>query len=140
MLLDRYVYLQGKEARLLAEISKIELLIRQYQPFILQSGIGGVHGGGVSSPTENAALNNLEFNLQMEQKMGELYAELKEVKELIAECENMLKGIKDERIREWGYDHYKDGLSWRRVAAKYHYSPNSWDFIKQNVLNSLQSL
>lgn len=125
--------LKRKKYRLLAEISVLEETKRNYSPSILSSNLGGVHGSGNASPTENAALNNITFFEELNKEIKGKEAELLIVNKDIEAFENYINSIADEWLRDIFIDRYKHVMSWTAIATSRHYAPSSWKNIQRQV-------
>ena len=135
--LENYINLDNKKYRLLAEISKLERLQEQYTPSILNSSIGGVHSGGLSMPTENAAIKKLTFYEQTNAELEAKRAELNEVINELNYLDAFIEAIPDEQIKETVKLHYTQKVSWANIAIRWYYAPSSWFVIRNKVYDYL---
>lgn len=133
MRLDNYINLANRKYRLMAEISRLEMLRSSYSPSILNSGIGSIHGSGTSAPTENEAINRLMFFENINREIEDKTAELYDVTEELLSMDKFIQSIEDEQIREWTRLRYCQGESWANIAVKWFYAPTSWIVIKKKV-------
>lgn len=133
--LENYITLNNKKYRLMAEISRLEKTRNEYTPSILNSGVGSLCRGSVTSPTENAAINSLMFferiNADIIAKSQELALVLDELKIL----DEYIDAIPDEKLKEVFILKYKQDVSWANIAIQWYYSPSSWMHLKKKVLN-----
>ena len=137
--LDNYINLYNKRHRLLAEISRIEKMQKEYAPMIMNSGVGGVHSGGVSMPTENAALKELTFFAETEAELKEKRQELTETEAELTSLDNYIEAIPDDMLKEIFKRKFTNGESWTAIAISYHYSPSSWVIMKKRALDYIKS-
>ena len=130
--LENYINLRNKKYRLMADISRLERMREEYSPTILNSGTG-TRGSGVSSPTENIALNNLTFYAETEKEIAEKQKELDKVTAELNRLDRYIEAIPDEQLRETFLLRFTQGLSWANIAIKWYYAPASWERIQKKV-------
>ena len=131
--LENYITNVIKCERLFAEKSRLEIVKAEYEPSILGSGFGGVRTSGVSSPTENSALHNIEFIDRMNEKIAQCVSEIEEVEAEIKAVDDYINAIEDETLKEMFCQKYKKDISWTSIAVKFHYASGSWALIKKRV-------
>lgn len=131
--LENYITNVIKCERLFAEKSRIERVKSEYEPSILGSGFGGVRASGVSSPTENSALHNIEFIDRMNEKIAKCVSEIEEVEAEIKAVDDYINAIEDLKLQEIFNLRFKQGVSWANIAISFYYSQNSWIMLKKRV-------
>ena len=131
--LENYINLTNNKYRLMAEISKRERTRDEYTPTILNSGMGGTHGSGISSPTENTAINNLTFFDEINKEIAELEKQLRKVTAELKRLDDYIEAIPDEQLKETFRLRFCQGLSWANIAIRWYYAPASWVVIQKKV-------
>lgn len=131
--LENYINTINKRYRLLADISKLERTKADYSPSLLNSGVGSIRGSGMSSPTENTAINNLTFFEEINSDIAQKQAELAAVDEELKLLDNYIEAIPDEQLKEIFKLRYTQAVSWANIAVKWFYAPSSWIHIQKRV-------
>jgi hypothetical protein len=135
--LENYKYLKERWLDLVREIDSLIEQKENYQPSLLNSTVGGVHGSGNSSPTENAALNSVYFTEQINKKIAEKEEEKAEIEKELKALDSFIESIEDVTMKEMINNRYRRNLSWQIVAEESFYSSTSWYHIQQKVYSFL---
>lgn len=135
--LENYKYLKERWLDLVREIDSLIEQKENYQPSLLNSTVGGVHGSGNSSPTENAALNSVYFTEQINRKIAEKEEEKAEIEKELKSLDAFIESIEDVTMKEMINNRYRRNLSWQIVAEESFYSATSWYHIQQKVYSFL---
>lgn len=135
--LENYKYLKERWLDLVKEIDSLIEQKENYQPSLLNSTVGGVHGSGNSSPTENAALNSVYFTEQINRKIAEKEEEKAEIEKELKALDSFIESIEDVTMKEMINNRYRRNLSWQIVAEESFYSATSWYHIQQKVYSFL---
>ena len=137
--LEDYRYLKKRWVTIVDEISDLQYARETYEPMTLNSAIGGVRKSGTSSPTENAALNNLYFYDEIDRKIKEKEKEKAEIELTLKMLDDYVESIEDITIKRMVDNRYRCGLSWKEVAESAYYAPSSWYYAQQKVYDYLNS-
>jgi hypothetical protein len=135
--LENYKYLKERWLDLIREIDRLIEQKENYQPSLLNSVVGGVHGSGNSSPTENAALNSVYFTEQINRKIAEKESEKADIEAELKSLDAFIESIDDVTMKEMINNRYRRNLSWQIVAEEAFYSANSWYYVQQLVYKFL---
>ena len=135
--LENYKYLKERWLDLIREIDRLIEQKENYQPSLLNSTVGGVHGSGNSSPTENAALNSVYFTEQINRKIAEKETEKADIEAELKSLDAFIESIDDVTMKEMINNRYRRNLSWQIVAEEAFYSANSWYYVQQLVYKFL---
>lgn len=135
--LENYKYLKERWLDLVKEIDRLIEQKENYQPSLLNSVVGGVHGSGNSSPTENAALNSVYFTEQISRKIAEKESEKADIEAELKSLDAFIESIDDVTMKEMINNRYRRNLSWQIVAEEAFYSANSWYYVQQLVYKFL---
>ena len=137
--LENYINISNKRYRLMADIDILRRQRAEYEPVIMSSAFGSVHGSGTSSPTENAAVNNLSFFEKIDAEIAAKQKELAEVEAELNFLNNYIDGIDDLRLQEVFRLRFTQGVSWANIAVQWFYAPSSWSLIQKMVYDYINN-
>lgn len=135
--LENYINLENKRYRLLVDIDILNRRKEEYEPSILNSGIGGARSSGTSTPTENAALKSIAFFDTIDREIKIKRKQLAEVERELEFLNQYISDIPDLQLQEAIRLHYTQDVKWNKIAVMWFYSPNSVSSIQKRVYDYL---
>lgn len=122
--LREYQTLKSDELYYSIEIERLKQLKKEKVEAYSSSSISGMPSGGISSPTEQIAIANLEYAEKIDERIRECKAKLKEVQQKLAEIESFIDGITDNETKAMMRRHIKQNASFSMLARERFVSRN----------------